>query len=383
MKRRRTIQLGCGLCLLLLFFLLIAVGVTMLTAPQSLPNNRAQTTTLNATVYLTQDTLLQPLQAGIDQKLPQIASSEMGSLASIFGITSASEPTAKVTSLTPQTNGLNANLSISLYPGASPINTSLLVTFKVLNSSTLQVNGQTYPNSLVTYNGQLTTIPIPALLGKLTSIQTTSSCGKAVVAVNLQIPVNLGQASTQNAITADKATTSPTVTTATTNSDKRNTLLSFNEKQINNAQSNVYAEIPESSLAALSAGIGTLDLNSELEATNIRPSLQNGKLVISTDIYTTAIQDRVIKVGTTITTIEPQVENGKLQMHVVNTNLHVLFFNFPINNYNQQIEQTLNNKISSALGSNLNLNGVSIGPNSQIPCAASNSLLLSVAANIG
>ncbi|HET9921022.1 MAG TPA: hypothetical protein VFQ30_14320, partial [Ktedonobacteraceae bacterium] len=52
------------------------------------------------------------------------------------------------------------------------------------------------------------------------------------------------------------------------------------------------------------------------------------------------------------------------------------------NSYNQQIEQTINAKLNGALAGKFNITAAAIGPNSQLPCAASDSLLLTGTTNL-
>jgi len=48
-----------------------------------------------------------------------------------------------------------------------------------------------------------------------------------------------------------------------------------------------------------------------------------------------------------------------------------------MNNYNQQIQQTLNSKLGSAFSGKFYVDQAEIGPNSLLPCAAGDSLVLS------
>jgi hypothetical protein len=65
-------------------------------------------------------------------------------------------------------------------------------------------------------------------------------------------------------------------------------------------------------------------------------------------------------------------------MKVTSTSMQILdnLISFPMNSYNQQIQQTLNNDLSGALTGIFDVAQAQVGPNAQLPCAASTSLLL-------
>ncbi|MBA2682518.1 MAG: hypothetical protein H0U76_29510 [Ktedonobacteraceae bacterium] len=68
----------------------------------------------------------------------------------------------------------------------------------------------------------------------------------------------------------------------------------------------------------------------------------------------------------------------------MNTTLTVFqFFTFPYNSYNRQTEQTLNAKLNGALAGKFHVTQAGIGPTSQVPCIAGNSLLLTGTTTIG
>jgi hypothetical protein len=74
----------------------------------------------------------------------------------------------------------------------------------------------------------------------------------------------------------------------------------------------------------------------------------------------------------------PSASGGKMVVHVVNTTLNLFgFIPFPMNSYNAQTEQTLNAKLGSAFSGTYYVTSARIGPNSQLTCAAQNSLVLS------
>src|SRR5438552_8660609 len=108
------------------------------------------------------------------------------------------QPSAYLTSLTTQSRGLATSVRVSLYPGdPQPINASMLISLRVISSSTVQVSARPLNGSPALVNGPLATFQIP--LGQLCHISTTPGCGDAALAVSLQFPIALGQsqASTQ------------------------------------------------------------------------------------------------------------------------------------------------------------------------------------------
>jgi hypothetical protein len=326
-------------------------------------------------VYLTKDTLKQRLQDGINQKLPQIAASQEGQLGGILGILQLN-PTATVTTITDSKKGITIGLDIVLYPGAQTIHTSLYTTFKILNASTIQVNGVIPPGSSIAYNGPLTTITVPS--GKVTSVQTISNCGSFMLAIALQFPIKQ-QASTRYTPSADVAEP----LTRTTSAGPA-VLLNFTHTQATPNASTIYAEVPAASLVALVSNIGTLSLGNGLEATNIKLSIQHKRLIVTTDIYSTTIPGRFIKVGTAYVTIVPTTTKGHLQMQVRSIDLQALVFTLSVNNYNQQIEQAVNNNLNSLISSDFTISAASIGPDpkARLTCVAASSLFLTGSANL-
>jgi len=107
-------------------------------------------------------------------------------------------------------------------------------------------------------------------------------------------------------------------------------------------------------------------------AQNIRISVQGSNIHILSDIYWSGIN-----IGTADTAVAPSAAGGNMVMHVLSTNVSIFgLFSFPMNNYNQQIEQTLNSKLGTAFAGKFYVAQAAIGPNSQLPCAASDSLVL-------
>ena len=113
-------------------------------------------------------------------------------------------------------------------------------------------------------------------------------------------------------------------------------------------------------------------MGNNLTASNINISVQNTNLVITTDLYWGAVN-----IGSATTQMIPGSVNGKLAVHVLNTTVNLLhIIPFPYNLYNQSLEQSLNSKLSSAFPSSFAISQATIGPNTQLPCAKSTSLVL-------
>ena len=71
-------------------------------------------------------------------------------------------------------------------------------------------------------------------------------------------------------------------------------------------------------------------------------------------------------------------------VHVLSTVLNLFgIFPFSMNSYNAQIEQMLDSKLGGAFSGKFYVVQAAVGPNSQLTCAASNSLLLSGSSAIG
>jgi hypothetical protein len=108
--------------------------------------------------------------------------------------------------------------------------------------------------------------------------------------------------------------------------------------------------------------------------------VQGGKIVINSDI----MLGNSFRLGTAVTTVTPQAQNGNLTVNVLSTKLTVFqIFTFPYNTYNTQLQQTLNTTLGGALTGKFNVTGAAIGASSDVPCAASDSLMLTGSANLG
>jgi len=362
---------GLLVALALLLTLLLTPSVSAAHRTQQQKQNNAATT-INATFYLATATLQSLFQSRMDQQVPQAVNDGLNTLLNQLPVANRGwasqmvntliQPSATLTSLTTQQDGLVANIQVSLYPGdPQPIAASMLVKFSVENASTIQVSAQAMNGSPALANGPLTPVTLP--IGQLHSIATTPSCGDAMLGVNLNIPTSLGSSGAhanaqvrqtsfaQASFQQPDTTFSPAMPLASTTA---------------------YVEIPASSLASLGASIGTLPINGALNAQNIRISVRGSQLVITSDIAL-----GMVKVATATTYADPIALNGNLAIKVVKTNATVLVFTFPENAYNQQIEQALNTRLNGALAGKFTVTNAVIGANNHVPCAAGDSLLLS------
>ncbi len=314
-----------GLVLLLPMMVLMLL-VTPAHAAQQI-NAQAErnlgTTPINATIYLTTGTLQPIFQARINQQVPGAVNNAINTIVGNMpandrtwaGQMAATliQPSAMLSSLIPQQNGLATSLRVNLYPGdPHPINATMLVKFSIINGSTVQVTALPENGGPTLVSGPLTTFQIP--LGQLNSITTTPSCGDAALAVNLQFPLSLGQSQQGSTGTAG---------------------LAIEGQNTAQAGTGAYVAIPATSLATLGSSIGSIPVSNNMTAKNINLSVQGSDLVITSDIYLGFLQ-----IASATTYVQPTAVNGNLAVNVLKTNLTFLqFFTFPNNSYNQQIEQ--------------------------------------------
>lgn len=373
MKYQRSIKLAWTLMLALLLLALLA-------APASANSLRVQVarassaTPIKANIYLT-TAALQPLfQDKINQQVPGTFNNTLNGIINTLPqndrswasqmATTLLQPSVSLTRLTPQSGGLAATLRLSLYPGdPHPTNTTELVKFTALNATTVQVTAQALNGQPALLSGPVGTLNVP--VGQLTSITTTPGCGNAALNLGLQLPLTLGQAQAAPAGVQSAPMLADIGAQAASQNAAAGGIAS-------------YIEIPAASLARLGGSIGTTSIDSSTSAQNIQVGVQNGQLVVTADILWNSI-----KIGVATTQVEPTTLHGGLAVHVLNTTLAVFqIFHFPEDQYNQQIQQTLNKKLNTALAGKFTVSGASIGSNSQVPCVASDSLLLSGTAGL-
>jgi hypothetical protein len=367
-------------------------------ADLSRPNSRnASAMPVNATFYLSLSMLESLFQQNIAQQAPAsfnnaidnalngLPSQDRGWVQQM--IAALLQPGAALTGLSTQQNGLAMSLRITLYPGdPEPINSSMLITFRVLNASTVQVSAQSLNGGPTLANGPIATFQIP--IGQLSGINTTPTCGSSALAVHLQIPIALSHTQPSALVGADlsrpslSSRPSPLSQPVTSHPSSQSPMSLFAQESPKNlpASANAFVEIPASSLAQLGSSIGTMPVSSGLTAQNIQVGVQSGQLVITSDVYSSIFG----QIGTATTTMAPGASGGSLTVTVTNTTFTLFgFIPIPENSYNQQIQQTLNSKLSSAFTGKFAVTQAQIGPNGSIPCAAADSLVLSGSTSLG
>lgn len=385
-------------CILLVICLCIgasaaATGIITFTGPQTPASPR--TVVLNGTVYLSKATLQQQFQESIDKALPALKENIIGGLpgwSSPF-VNSLLQPSIKLVTLTPQPDGLRADLLLSLYSGdPNPTTIGVLVTFKLLNSNTVQVNSQTLSNQPVLLSGPLTTITLP--IGQIASIKPTPSCGSAALQIGLQLPIHLNPHNTQTSAGQQNAsaTGEATAPALLLDSDTMAEPVLFSQSATQREQGNdqvqkessatkntlaASVELPASALTRLASGLGTITINDNLQAQNLRIYEENGIYHASANIVSNLPGNLTLNPGTVTTTITPQASNGQLKLTATDTTLHIGFLTLPLDTYNQQITQALTTTINKALQNKVTIDTAGVGPTPQVSCTAADSLLLS------
>lgn len=320
-------------------------------------------TSVNANVYVTQQMLQPMFRSNLSQAIPQMVGNalvstigqlpkqDQGWASQMAG--ALLQPSATLVSLKPQAGGLLTTIKLDLYPGdPKPMTASILIGLKVTGASTIQVTALPPVNggqSLV--SGPLMTMQVP--LGSLNTIHTTPSCGDADLNINLKFPISLGASGQASSGTTPAA---PLVYTRSAASAL-----------------NSYIELPAASLAQLGSSIGSMKVSSSLTAENIRVGVQNSNLLVTSDIHWHGIL-----IGTAVSTMIPGAANGNLVVHVLKTDLQIFggLISFPVNSYNQQIQQDLNTELNGALQGAFTVTQAAIGPSSHLPCVAATSLVL-------
>jgi hypothetical protein len=388
MKYSRFMQAGW---VMLLATLLLGLVVTPAGAESSTTRQATQrsgnATSVGATIYITRGTLVPLFQSRIDQQVPGAVNSAINNVVSglprqdqgwaLQMANTLIQPSATLTSLTTQAGGIVTSLQVSLYPGdPRPINLSMLVSLRVLNSSTVQVSASPLNGGPALVSGPLATFQVP--IGQLNSISTTPGCGDAALALKLQFPVALGHAQTQGQVRQNTALNAYTsMSTSNQGQSQSNPDMIRNTPSTN---ANAYIEIPASSLASMGNSVGDLPINSSMTAKNVNIGVQSSNLVINADVYDSFLG----KIGTATTTAAPTAAGGSLAVHVLSTTITFLnIFTFPYDSYNAQIQQTLNSKLNRALAGKFTVTRAAIGPNAHVPCAAGDSLVLTGVASLG
>jgi hypothetical protein len=372
MKYKRRIQSGW---VLVLTTLLLGLLVTPVSAFHRQATPHLAGTSTNAIIYLPTATLAPAFQGRIDQEVPGAVNSAITGIVDSLPVadrgwatvmaTMLLQPKATLTHLAPQQGGLATSLLLSLYPGdPQPITASMLIKFSVQDPTSIAVSAQPLAGSPPLVSGQVATFHVP--IGQVSSITSTPACGDSALSVNLQVPISLSQAEATPQVQQG-------VIASTMSLNSMSQPLTSQKQRATPDSITSYVEIPASSLASMGNSIGSLPISSNMTAENIQIAVQGSDIVITSDI----MLDSSFRIGVATTTIQPAASNGNIVVHVLSTQLTVFgIFTFPYDSYNQQIEQTLNQKLTTALTGQFTVTDAAIGPNSHIPCAASDSLVL-------
>ncbi|HXR64409.1 MAG TPA: hypothetical protein VN729_00685, partial [Ktedonobacteraceae bacterium] len=208
MRIKRSVQVSgalltvLALCALIVAPVQAASGNSRATGQAFVSPNA--TTSVDAHVYLTGQMLQPMFQTSLNQSMPQIVSSVLSSMVNQMPKQDQGwatqmagallQPSATLVSLQPEVGGLLTTFRVNLYAGdPRPITTSILIGFKVLNASTIQVTALPSANGQGLVSGPLTTFTVP--IGSLNSIAVTPQCGDANLSIDLKFPLSLGQAS--------------------------------------------------------------------------------------------------------------------------------------------------------------------------------------------
>ena len=350
----------------------------------------AASTSISATIYVTTATIEPKFQARIDQDVPQSFNNAINALVSklpprdqgwaLEMATTLIQPSGTVLSLVTQQNGLAMTIQIALYPGdPRPITATMLVSFSVLDSSTIQVSGSALSGPTLA-SGPLETISIP--IGTLNAVNTTPNCGDSALAFNLAIPVSLkGQTASSSSSALPTTQAQQSMAEAASSAGHGNPMATL--KRMSQADAaggtDTFIEIPASSLAAMGSSFGSMPIGNSLTAQNIRIVVEGSTIHILSDVSWNGLS-----VGTADSTLVPAASGGKLVMHVTSTTFSLFgLFSIDESSYDQQIEQMINSKLGNAFAGDFTVTQAQIGPNSHLPCAKGNSLVLTGASNIG
>jgi hypothetical protein len=379
MRQRRYLQIGWALLLaaLLLALAVTPAGAQSQTVRQQARSRTGGSTSINATIYVTKDTLVPIFQSNMEAQVPSAFNSAINNMVSklppqdqswaLLMANTLLQPSVSLVSLSAQPKGLLATIQLSLYNGdPQPTTASMLISFSVLNSSTVQVTATPVNGSPALVSGPVASFQVP--IGQLNSIATTPTCGASTLALHLLFPVSLGSTGSTMAIQGQKGTPALAAPMQPQRMGQREQAM-----KTGSANTNAYVEIPASSLAQMGSSIGSMPFGN-MTAQNIQISVQGQDLVITSDVY---LNNSSFQIGTAVTTMAPTASGGNLAVHVLSTTFNLFgIFSINENSYNQQIEQTINSKLNGALAGKFNVTAAGIGPTSQIPCVASDSLLL-------
>jgi hypothetical protein len=370
---KRLLKSGLLLSLALLLLMTTVPAVTPVQASSgtaALPARSSdQSTTIALKVYLGRKALLALFQSEIDQQTAVILAAAINNAVADLPAderafarqiaTALLQPGVTLTDLQVEPRGLLASLRISLYDGdPHPASATLLLSFSVLNDTTLQVSATPLPGSPALASGPLATLTVP--FGRPEKIETTPGCGAAALRLRLRYALALAPSPTPPASPAAAAHAGAPALAAPAVVNAANPLPAS-------------VEIPATSLASVGSSLGSVQVNSVISARNVAIAVQNGRLMATADLYLASL----LPIGSATSTLEPLVSDGRLTFQVQQTSVTLLaLITFPYNRYNQQITQMLNGRLASAFGNNFTVSRASIGPTASLPCAAADSLVL-------
>lgn len=348
MKQRKIIRLASMFLVPLLLLVAFTLPVHAASSKRAIvrhPNDDANT----VNVYLPIGAMQQQFQQGISQTLPdqfnQSLEQQTKSLPSDIRplvtqlVGELLQPSATLSQLTPQQEGLVASIKISLFPhDPHPSGFSMLLVFNKINSTSAEVDvkavpGQPAPPAM----GNLDTFNVS--LGQLNSIGPTPGCGVSALKMNITTPQ--GQQSTSS-----QGGGGP-------------------------GGFPLFIEVPAAAFQQGAAAAGDMQLAAGFSVQNIQISLQgNGMLV------TTQIAFAGLGVGSTTTAIQLSAANGKLVGTVTSTQVNVVGLSFPLDNFDQDIQQMINQELGTMMGNMLYVTSVNFGPTAAIPCSKPGNMLL-------
>lgn len=345
MSRTHLFRAGSALLIGLVLCMCLS-GPSQVAASARSQTGSSPAPTFSSDVYLASSFLLPNFQSTLDQQTPDLVNSVLNTLVNQMPTQDRGwaaqmagallQPQATITSLTPQQQGLQANLALSLYAGdPKPMSLSLLTGFSVLNPSTLQISALSTDGPSLA-SGPLGTLPVA--IGQVNNVAPTPNCGNADLKLNMTFPLGVGQTT-----------------------------------HASNPATNAYIEIPANSLAQIGPSFGVMTINSALTARNIRVSTQGHNIVATAEIDLFGLP-----VASTVSTVAPEAVQGSLTVRVLGTQVFPFSgpFSFPLNSFNHQIEQTFNARLGGATAGHFLVASAAIGPNPQLPCVAAGSLVL-------
>lgn len=343
MKRKKMIQIG-GTLLLVVVPLVAFIRPFNASRSALASAHRQAADAASVNVYLSTTVLQQQFQDTINQELPTQFNQALNTQISQMPASNRPlasqiandllQPSATLTQLTPQQDGVAATMSLSLFPGdPAPSDLSMLVTFDVQDAATVGVKAQGLNGQPSPVSGNLPSFPV--VLGQLQGVAPMPACGDA--ALKLQVVPNQGQ-----------QTPAPAPGQGFP----------------------IFIEVPASFISAQGSTTPPMQLAPGLTAQNIQVSTQTNNLIATSDIFLGNV-----KVGSTTTTVQLSVANGLVAANSAQTQANVAGLSIPLNTFNQLIEQQVASQFNNMLGG-VNVTNEAFGPTDAFPCVANGNLLI-------